>query len=209
MADITPLFERFGRTFETGTVIFNEGDDAREMFIIQTGNVRILKKVHKSEHILADLGKGDFFGEMAIMTNDRRFGTAIALTKVESLCFSREDLANLISKNTKVAFNIIEKLCRRLQNANLNIKYLLNIGKLGIIALTLLDLSSCEEGNAGIPLAEIKEEISRKLKVTSDTIDYFFEMFSVDHSIEVRDKKIFIENRSKLEKYVESAFAQE
>ncbi len=209
MSDITPLFERFGRTYEAGTVIFEEGDSATEMFIIQSGSVKVIKHVHASEHVLAELGKGDFFGEMAIVTNDKRFATAIALTRIELLAFTRDDLANLIAKNPKVAFNIIEKLCRRLQNANLNIKYLLNIGKVGVVALVLLDSFACEEASAGIPLEHVRQELVGKLKVTDNLISHFLEFFTTDNSIDIREDKLYISNRSKLEKHVENAFAQE
>jgi CRP/FNR family cyclic AMP-dependent transcriptional regulator len=165
--------------------------------------------VHSSEHVLAELGKGDFFGEMAIVINDKRFATAIAITKVELLAFTSDDLANLITKNPKVAFNIIEKLCRRLQNANLNIKYLLNIGKIGLTALVLLDSFACEEGSVGIPLEKVREELIRKLKVPRNLISHYLDFFATDHSIDIRDDALFIGNRAKLEKHVENAFLQD
>jgi CRP/FNR family cyclic AMP-dependent transcriptional regulator len=209
MADNSPLFEHFGKTFEEGCIIFEEGASAREMYIIQSGRVKVVKKIHNSQHLLAELGKGDFFGEMAIVTNDTRFATAVALSQVETLAFTRDDLANLITKNAKVAFNIIEKLCRRLQNANLNIKHLLNTGKLGIVSLLLLDLFSCVGESEGLSEGKVKAELSRKLKVSEGIISYFLEIFKTDRSIEYRDDELVIGNRAKLEKYAITAFAQE
>jgi CRP/FNR family cyclic AMP-dependent transcriptional regulator len=209
MSDITPLFERFGRTFEAGEIIFNEGDEASEMFIIQSGNVRVTKNIHNTEYTLADLGKGDFFGEMAIVTRDKRFGTAIALSKIEVLAFSKDDLANLITKNAKIAFNIIDKLCRRLQNTNLNIKNIINSHKRGMIALMLLEIQGNGKNAENITADTVIEKISERLKISDAEINSYLFDFKTDGIIETTEDIITIKNRAKLEKYVENTSLQE
>jgi CRP-like cAMP-binding protein len=60
-------FAKFLTHFKKGHVLFNEGDDGEEMFIIQSGKVAIKKKVKEGgDATLAVLEKGDFFGEMAL-----------------------------------------------------------------------------------------------------------------------------------------------
>ena len=70
------IFDRYGRTYNAGDVIFHEGDAGAEMFIIQSGKVKITKLVKGGvEKTLVILGPGDFFGEMALLDKSPRSAT--------------------------------------------------------------------------------------------------------------------------------------
>ena len=56
------LFQRFGREFPRGTVLFREGEPGREMFVVQQGRVNVSKKVGDVEKILSSMGPGEFLG---------------------------------------------------------------------------------------------------------------------------------------------------
>ena len=65
-------FARFLKRFEKGSVLFEEGDDGEEFYIIRSGKVAIKKRVPHGEVTLAVLEKGDFFGEMAMLEHISR-----------------------------------------------------------------------------------------------------------------------------------------
>src|SRR5438105_12720146 len=71
--------ERFGKTFPAGTILFSEGDDGEEMYVIQSGRVQLTRMVRGREAHLATLPPGEFFGEMAIVNNQPRSATATVL----------------------------------------------------------------------------------------------------------------------------------
>ncbi|MFP4114839.1 MAG: Crp/Fnr family transcriptional regulator [Spirochaetota bacterium] len=132
-----PLFEKYGQTFDAGKVIFREGDQGDHMYIIQGGQVSISKNVGGREHELIVLEKGDFFGEMAIVSRIARTATATAITPTQLLAFDRQGFMGMIEKNAKIALNIIDKLCRRLQNANNQIQLMFQHNQRSLIALNL------------------------------------------------------------------------
>jgi hypothetical protein len=66
------LFQRFGKEFPKGTVLFHEGETGKEMFVLQAGKVVITKTVRDTVKTLATLGPGEFFGEMALISNRPR-----------------------------------------------------------------------------------------------------------------------------------------
>ena len=70
------LFQRFGKEFPKATVLFREGETGKEMFVLQAGKVIITKTVRDIEKMLAVLGPGEFFGEMALISNKPRNATA-------------------------------------------------------------------------------------------------------------------------------------
>jgi CRP/FNR family cyclic AMP-dependent transcriptional regulator len=131
------LFDKYGLTADDEKILFSEGEVGDTMYIIQDGCVRISKKIAGKEHTLAILGKGDFFGEMAIVSRMTRTATATAVGTVQLLVFDRQGFVGMIEKNAKIALNIIDKLCRRLQHANTQIQHLVKQNETGLIALNL------------------------------------------------------------------------
>ncbi len=132
-----PLFEKYGQTIRDGSLIFQEGDVGEKMYIIQSGFIRITKNIDGRDHLLAELSKGEFFGEMAIVSNIKRSATATASGTVEILAFDRPGFEAMISKNTKIAMSVIDKLSQRLQNANAQIQQLHRRNERSMIALNL------------------------------------------------------------------------
>jgi CRP/FNR family cyclic AMP-dependent transcriptional regulator len=131
------LFSRFGQELQAGTVIFREGEEGDQMFIVQGGRVKVSRSIGGKEQLLAVLGKGDFFGEMALVTRERRTATVTTLEPVRLLAFDREGFLGMINKNPKIALNIIDKLCRRLANANQHLRHLARKDARGLIAMNL------------------------------------------------------------------------
>ena len=158
------LFEKYGHVIPAGTVIFREGDEGNEMFIIQEGKVKISKSIENKDHVLAILGKGDFFGEMAIVNRVRRTATAQTVTDTHLLAFDRQGFRSMIEKNSKIAMSIIDKLCRRLQQANMQIQQLKRKNAPALIALHLVYAFEAATQES-IPLDKTLEEISLSLEM--------------------------------------------
>jgi len=83
------LFTRFGKKIPPGTTLFQEGDKGEEMFIIQSGKVKISKRIRGVEKTLATLDKGEFFGEMAILNDKPRSASAETTEESEMLVIDR------------------------------------------------------------------------------------------------------------------------
>ena len=63
--------------YAAGDVIFQQGELGTEMFIIQEGEVDIVKHINGESHALSHLEKGDFFGEMAVLESVPRTADAM------------------------------------------------------------------------------------------------------------------------------------
>ncbi len=124
MAD-DQLFQRFGREFPAGTVLFREGEAGREMFVVQAGRVNVSKTVGEVEKILASLGPGEFVGEMAILNNKPRSATATCAEASKLLVIDAKTFEAMIRGNAEIAIRMIKKLADRLQEANDQIENLL------------------------------------------------------------------------------------
>jgi CRP/FNR family transcriptional regulator, cyclic AMP receptor protein len=125
MAGEDQLFQRFGREFSKGTVLFKEGDPGKEMYVVQSGRVNIVKTVRDTEKVLATLGAGEFFGEMSILNNKPRSAGATMAEDGKLLVIDPRTFEAMIRGNVEIAVRLIKKLSDRLQEADAQIENLL------------------------------------------------------------------------------------
>jgi CRP-like cAMP-binding protein len=125
-------FAKFLTHFDAGHVLFREGDDGEDMYIIQTGRVAIKKKVKDGETTLAVLEKGDFFGEMAILERLPRSASAEVVEPSDLIVISSEILGDMIKSNPEIAVRMLRKYSIRLRETNLRLERLLSEGEAGV-----------------------------------------------------------------------------
>ena len=106
------LEPQFGNS--AGDVIFNQGDAAEELFIIQSGEVEI----RLGNRVLEKLSNYNFFGEMALIDSTPRSATAVAITDVKLVPVGEKQFLFLVSNTPYFALNVIRILARRLRTTN-------------------------------------------------------------------------------------------
>jgi len=119
------LFQRFGKEFPKSTVLFREGESGKEMYVLQAGRVVITKRVRDEQKTLAVLGAGEFFGEMALISNKPRNATATVTEAARLLVIDPKTFEGMIRGNTEIAVRMIKKLAERLADADAQIETLL------------------------------------------------------------------------------------
>ncbi len=99
------------KRFTAGEVIFKEGDDPQgEAYVIHGGAVEIRKRIEGTERVLARLGEGELFGEMALFRKSPRSADAVAGTDVELLVIQNERLEWLIRNRPQLTVEILKRL---------------------------------------------------------------------------------------------------
>jgi nitroimidazol reductase NimA-like FMN-containing flavoprotein (pyridoxamine 5'-phosphate oxidase superfamily) len=86
-------------TVEAGQDIVREGTAADKFFIVVDGEVEVLRDLDGEERRLATMGKGQFFGEIAILRDTPRTATVRALTRVTLLAMERDTFRNLVAQS--------------------------------------------------------------------------------------------------------------
>jgi CRP/FNR family cyclic AMP-dependent transcriptional regulator len=105
--------------FGVDDVIFEEGSTGRELFVVLDGEVEIAKVSGASKTSIIKLGKGEFFGEMAVIDGSARSATAIASapnTKVMRINHAR--FVYLVSQQPAFALMVMDALSKRLRASN-------------------------------------------------------------------------------------------
>ncbi len=105
--------------YDVGDVIFEEGSTGRELYVVLDGKIDIVKTTGATKTTIVTLGKGEFFGEMAVIDGSSRSATAIAAapeTKVMRINHAR--FVYLVSQQPAFALMIMDALSKRLRASN-------------------------------------------------------------------------------------------
>jgi CRP/FNR family transcriptional regulator len=121
-----PASQSLTRTYSDNTMIFCENEPGSELYIIQSGQVKITKIVGE-EILLAVLKSGDIFGEMALLENRPRSASAITFGEVTVMAINKSNFEGMVQAQPQLAQRLIQLLSERLWTAyrqleNLTIK---------------------------------------------------------------------------------------
>jgi uncharacterized membrane protein len=116
-ADLRNLLH--ARDIAAGTTLFHTGDIGDAMYLIENGKVRIsVTDEDKKEIVLAELARGDFFGEMAIIDGKKRSADATVLEDARLAVLSRENFLDFVSNNPIVALEMLSATFSRLRRTD-------------------------------------------------------------------------------------------
>jgi CRP/FNR family transcriptional regulator, cyclic AMP receptor protein len=105
--------------YGVGEIIFEEGSTGRDLYVVLDGQVDIAKVGGASKTVIVTLGKGEFFGEMAVIDGSARSATAISAapnTRVMRINHAR--FVYLVSQQPAFALMIMDALSKRLRASN-------------------------------------------------------------------------------------------
>ncbi|MDR1985489.1 MAG: cyclic nucleotide-binding domain-containing protein [Treponema sp.] len=102
------------RTYAKDTLLFAEGEPGDELFILQSGSVKITKIVNNEEVLLAVLKSGDIFGEMALLESKARSANAIAYEDCTVLTVNWENFQNIAKTQPQMITHLTQLLAERL-----------------------------------------------------------------------------------------------
>ena len=146
----------YQRTFEDGEIIFDEGDEGIDLYVIQSGRVQITRSNAAGTRIVANLTPGDFFGEMSVVLGEARTARAVAVGQTELLELDGETLESMCMERPEIAIRLIQRLAVRLIGAE---RRLAALG-LDELVLPLVRFLYSQAGQAG-------EDSDEELRITT------------------------------------------
>ena len=109
------LVERFVRTLAEGEPLFREGETGNEMFYVAEGSVSLAK----GERVLRVMNKGDYFGEMSMLTGAARTATATASAPdTRVVAISQDNFDTILRENPAIVRSILKEMAMRLQQTS-------------------------------------------------------------------------------------------
>jgi CRP/FNR family transcriptional regulator/CRP/FNR family cyclic AMP-dependent transcriptional regulator len=165
------------RTFRSGEAIFHRDDPGQVLYIIKEGKVKIcLISPDGQEISLVVFGKGEYFGEFALLDGLPRSADAIALEKVECYTLLRSDFHSVIMKNPKIAIQVMEGLCERLRKTDQQVEDLIVLDVYGRVAKKLLELAEThglkrEDGSILINMRLTQQDLAAMVGASRESVN--------------------------------------
>jgi CRP/FNR family transcriptional regulator, cyclic AMP receptor protein len=134
------------------TVLFRTGDEGDAMYLIERGRVRIcVQGTDGRDMTLAVLGRGDFFGEMALLDGQRRSADAIVTEDARLAVLSREPFLSFVRSSPDIALEMLTALANRLRHTDELLRHSAtrNVNVEEAAQLTLADRASDVIANFG------------------------------------------------------------
>lgn len=129
------------QVFETGEVIFQQGERGDAMFIIRSGRVKIYSRSEGDRELTLNVyGQGDFFGEFSLIDGEPRSASAAAIERTEALVLRHQDLIATLSEHPEIAISLMRGLVSRLRYTTEYAEDLAFLSVNGRVASKLLEL---------------------------------------------------------------------
>jgi CRP/FNR family transcriptional regulator, cyclic AMP receptor protein len=107
------------REFESGEVVFREGDASDTCYVVRDGRARALRTHTDGRTLtLATFGPGDIFGELALFEDERRSATVEAIERTGTVAVLGPDMRRLMAEHAEISSRLVIALGRRLRETN-------------------------------------------------------------------------------------------
>ncbi|NDV24475.1 Crp/Fnr family transcriptional regulator [Desulfovibrio sp. JC022] len=178
------------RTYHKGKVIFHEGQESKIAYMIKSGSVDIFKVIDKKKTVMATLRRGDIFGEMSLLANQKRTASAEASSFCELVVLTEEMMKKLLQSSPETVRKMLELLAKR-------------------VAATDLKASGSEQNDSFLALATILDLAYREFAYTPRDKQREIENFKMGLSVKSYTetvKTLAVFSNLEIESFLETVF---
>lgn len=178
------------RSWHAGATIFVMDDPGSAMMLVRSGTVRISYPTPEGRSfLLAELGPGAVFGEIAMLDGGARSADATAVTDCTLLAFERRDFLPLLEHNWRLAEAVLGVVCARLRRADAHIADLAFADLPGRLAKVLLDRARPGPGGAPV-VSDAQGALASMVGGSRETVNRCLRKWQKDGLIAVADGRI-------------------
>jgi CRP-like cAMP-binding protein/KaiC/GvpD/RAD55 family RecA-like ATPase len=206
--DLSSLSRQFTkRRYRKGEIIFHKGDFGSTFHVINIGEVKLSIPSEKEvDVVLAHLGPGDFFGELALLDERPRSATAIATDSTETLALEREDFLDFVKLYPNVAVDILAILAQRIRNLNSQLESVILFRPQARLAQTLLKLVGTHgseiPGGWKISVPLTQSELAEMVRASTGTIRRLLRDFREAGIVSIENHRYVIHKPEELRRRV-------
>jgi CRP/FNR family transcriptional regulator len=200
--EIKELLQFADRTFksEKGTFLFQEGMEAKELYIILSGKVQISKITADGRELsLRICGENDICGELTLFTeNPKYLLSAKVIEDAEIVAIRKDVLENEIFQNSTLAFEFMKWMSDHFRKTQTKFRDLVLNGKRGALFSTLIRMSNSygvnQKNGILIDLPLTNQELANFCGTSRESTNRILSDLKKDNIISVKKGKITILN---------------
>jgi len=168
----------YQRSLAPGETIYDEGEHGEHFYVVQSGEVELVRMAEDKERVVARLGPGDFFGELSAVMGERRTSKAVAVNTTRLIALDRETLESMCLDEPVIAMRLIRSLVARLIEAERRLAALGVDDLMQPVVNSLLRFGETEEGGGlrvAARLAELAEAAGLSMRDAHRALHQLFD----------------------------------
>ncbi len=192
----------FRRPMAKGRAVFSAGEMSQSLYLILSGRTKVqMSDAEGKEVILAVLGPGEFFGEMALIDEQPRSATVVTLEACEFLTINKEDFHACLAKNAEMAMLIMRGLVKRLREADRKIESLALLDVYGRVARVLLEFSEIEGHQRVLRDKLPRQDVAKMIGASREMVSRVMKGLETDGFIVAQPDGSFILHENRCSSY--------
>jgi CRP-like cAMP-binding protein len=104
-----------GKTYQDGEVVVRQGEEGDCLFVVQEGQLEVVREEEGKETVIRLVSKDELFGEMAVFERQKRSATVRARGTARVLTLDKKNFLRRVNEDPSLAFRIVETMSRRVR----------------------------------------------------------------------------------------------
>jgi CRP/FNR family transcriptional regulator, cyclic AMP receptor protein len=181
------------KRFARNTILFSKGDESNALYMIREGRTKaVITDDQGKEIVLNTFGPGDYFGEIAFLSEEPRTATVVTTSPTEVLILYRRDFKEVLTKHPDVMFEFIKVLIDRVRNSTEQIESLAFHDVYGRVRALLNGLAR-EEGEKRIIVERLThQEIANRVGSSREMVSKIFKQLQDGGFVAVDHKQVVL-----------------
>lgn len=187
------------KSFKAGDVIFRAGDPGGTMMAVAVGTVRISVLTPTSRDVvLAEMGRGEILGEIALLDGGERSADAAALTNCTLVVLDRRDVISVLERDPALAVKLIAVLCGRIRKSDQRMLELTFLELPERLARVLVRISAASQPPAS-RLSLSQSDLANMIGATRENVNRCLRAWQKRGMVDLRDGWLVIVDRAGIE----------
>lgn len=194
------------RSFPSGARVFHEGDRSDACYLIRSGEVRVTREHSDGRAIaLATLGAGELVGELAMLDGGVRSASVEALSDVELLAVSANDMRGLLERNADITTKLVIALAERLRESNERISrqsFQTVPSRVAGVLSQLAAADNAEEGREGVTIRMNQADLAQLAGTSRESVSRFLAVLERAGVVRVGRGRVTVFEPARLRAYI-------
>lgn len=171
-----------------GKHLAEEGEYAYDLFVIKDGKAEVIQ----DGSTVAELGPGEFFGEMGLIDDEPRSASVVTIEPCELLAIAKRDFKKCLMDNNEMCMAVMRGLVKRLREADRKIGSLALLDVYGRVARLLLDMAENVNGEKVVTKRLPKQDIAKMIGASREMVSRVMKDLQTGGYIEMRGSNIVL-----------------
>jgi CRP/FNR family transcriptional regulator, cyclic AMP receptor protein len=194
------------RAFPAGVRVFHEGDQSDACYLVRSGDLRVTREHSDGRAIaLATLGRGDIFGELAMLDGQARSASVETLSDSELLALPATDFRRLLADHPQISVKLIAALTRRLRETNERVarqSFQTVPSRVAGVLTQLIAEEAAPEGRSGVTIRMTQADLAQLAGTSRESVSRFLATLERAGVVQVGRGRVTVVEPRRLRAYI-------